>query len=197
MLNMIVDTSTKWIYIGFVQDDKILAESQFVSIKEHSANFLYVLNSMLKANDLEIADFDNLYCGFGPGSYTGLRIGVTVLKMFAAFKHNKLYAVSSLYLAASGYDNKNVAVLFDARRDNYFCALYGEKEIPDRLRNIDEFMNQLEGLEDLKIVYEDDFKVNPLKAMKKGVLIENVDEFVPNYLRISEAEYNLLNDKKS
>lgn len=192
-----MDTSTKWIYLGIVKDDTVVAESQFISIKEHSANFLYILESMLRANDLLVEDFDNIYCGYGPGSYTGLRIAVTVAKMFSTFKNVKLYAVSSLYLASSGYDNMHVAVMFDARRDNYFCALYGQKNIEDKLRNKDEFLTMIDGLEDLKIVYEDDFKVNPLKILDKGLLVENVDEFVPNYLRISEAEYNLIHDKKS
>ena len=195
MLGLVFDTSTKWLYVALVQDEKVLAVSQFCSEREHSANFLYIVETMLRSNDFTVDDLTDLYCGYGPGSYTGERISVTVAKMLASFKNIKLHQVSSLYLAGSGYQNKNVAVIFDARRGNCFCALYGENHIEDKLRNQEEFLKQVENLEDLKVVYEDDFKVDPLKAIKQSEEVNEVDGFVPNYLRISEAEYNLLKSK--
>lgn len=195
MLGLVFDTSTKWLYVALVKDDKVLAVSQFESEKQHSANFLYIVKTMLRSNDYTVDDITDLYCGYGPGSYTGERISVTVAKMLASFKNIKLHAISSLFLAGSGYQNENVAVIFDARRGNCFCALYGKNNIEDKLRNQEEFLEQIKDLEDLKIVYEDDFKVDPLKVIQNSFEIKEVDAFVPNYLRISEAEYNLLKSK--
>ena len=191
MLRLVIDTSTKWIYVGLISDDEVLAYNQFVSEKTHSALFIPTIQTILRSNNLEVSDLDEIYCGIGPGSYTGQRIAITVAKMFSSFKNIKLYKVSSLYLASSGYDNKNVACLFDARRGNAFSACYGEVEIEDKLRNQEEFLESIKDLEDLKVVYEDDFKVNPMKVIARGELVQNVDLLVPNYLRISEAEYNL------
>ena len=191
MYSLVIDTSTKFLYLALVNNDKVVSEKVFEGSKNHAGNSVYQLELMLKENNISVDDLKSIYCGKGPGSYTGLRISVTIAKMLASFKNIKLYSVSSLYLAGSGYDNKNVAVLFDARRGNSFCACFGELEISDKLRDTKEFLNKLEGLNDLKIVYEDDFKVNPLKVICNSEEVLSVHDFIPEYLRITEAEYNL------
>ena len=152
------------------------------------------VQAFLKEHNLKICDLNNVYCGYGPGSYTGVRISVTIAKMLASFSNINLYGISSLFLAGSGYDNKNVAVMFDARRGNSFCACYGEVEINDKLRNNEEFLNMLSEANDLVLVKEENFKVNPLKVIKHAFRVNDVEAFVPNYLRITEAEYNLRNN---
>lgn len=195
MNSLIIDTSTKYLYIGLVQDDKILAERIFEGSKNHAGNSVYQIDLLLKEHNLKTSDLDNVYCGYGPGSYTGVRISVTIAKMLASFSNINLYGISSLYLAGSGYDNKNVAVMFDARRGNSFCACFGELEIQDKLRSNEEFLNMLTELNDLVIVKEENFKVNPLKVIKHAFKVNDVEAFVPNYLRITEAEYNLRNQQ--
>lgn len=191
MYSLVIDTSTKFLYLAIVKNEEIISEKVFEGSKNHAGNSVYQLDLMLKENNITIDDITSIYCGRGPGSYTGLRISVTIAKMLASFKDIKLYSVSSLFLAGSGYDNKNVAVLFDARRGNSFCGCFGEKIIEDKLRDTKEFLTLVEELDDLKIVYEDDFKVNPIKVIKNSVLESSVEDFVPQYLRITEAEYNL------
>ena len=191
MNSLIIDTSTKYLYIALVQDDKILSERTFEGSKNHAGNSVYQIDLMLKEHNLKTSDLDNVYCGYGPGSYTGVRISVTIAKMLASFSNINLYGISSLFLAGSGYDNTNVAVMFDARRGNSFCACYGEKLIEDKLRSNEEFLNMVNELNDLVVVKEENFKVNPLKVIKNATKINDVEAFVPNYLRITEAEYNL------
>lgn len=194
MNSLIIDTSTKYLYIGLVQDDKVLAERIFEGSKNHAGNSVYQIDLLLKEFGLNTSNIDNVYCGYGPGSYTGVRISVTIAKMLASFSDINLYGISSLFLAGSGYDNKNVAVMFDARRGNSFCACYGEVEINDKLRNNEEFLNMLSEANDLVLVKEENFKVNPLKVVKHAFRVNDVEAFVPNYLRITEAEYNLRNN---
>ena len=143
MCNLVIDTSTKFLYLALVKDNEILSEKVFEGSKNHAGNSVYQLEIMLKENNLTVDDLTGIYCGKGPGSYTGLRISVTIAKMLASFKNIKLFSVSSLYLAGSGYDNKNVAVLFDARRGNSFCACFGETSIHDKLRDTKEFLSQV------------------------------------------------------
>ena len=191
MLNLILDTSTKYLYIGLVQDETILEEKIFEGSKNHAGNSVYQIDLLLKEHNLSISDINNVYCGYGPGSYTGVRISVTIAKMLASFAKINLYGVSSLYLAGSGYDNKNVAVMFDARRGNSFSACFGENVIFDKLRSNEEFLNVVNSFEDLMVVNESNFKVNPIKVMANAFKVDDVEAFVPNYLRITEAEYNL------
>ena len=191
MNSLIIDTSTKYLYVALVNDEKVLSERIFEGSKNHAGNSVYQIDLLLKEFGLKTSDLDNVYCGYGPGSYTGVRISVTIAKMLASFSNINLYAVSSLYLAGSGYDNKNVAVMFDARRGNSFCACFGENTITDKLRSNEEFLSVVNNLDDLVIVNEDNFKVNPLKVIKNAFKVNDVEAFVPNYLRITEAEYNL------
>ena len=194
MNSLIIDTSTKYLYIGLVQDDKVLAERIFEGSKNHAGNSVYQIDLLLKEFNLKPNDLYNVYCGYGPGSYTGVRISVTIAKMLASFSNINLYGISSLYLAGSGYDSSNVAVMFDARRGNSFCACYGEVEINDKLRNNEEFLNMLSEANDLVLVKEENFKVNPLTVIQHAFKVNDVEAFVPNYLRITEAEYNLRNN---
>ena len=191
MVNLVLDTSTKYLYIALVKDDVLLEELIFEGSKNHAGNSVYQIDLLLKKHNFTTNDLDNVYCGYGPGSYTGVRISVTIAKMLASFSNINLYSISSLYLAGSGYDNKNVAIMFDARRGNSFCACYGENHIEDKLRNNEEFLQMVNSYEDVVVVNESNFKVNPLKVIQNAVKVGDVEAFVPNYLRITEAEYNL------
>ena len=191
MVSLVIDTSTKYLYIGLVKENNILDELIFEGSKNHAGNSVYQIDLLLKKHGLTTKDIDSVYCGYGPGSYTGVRISVTIAKMLASFSNIKLYAISSLFLAGSGYDNKNVAVMFDARRGNSFSACFGDNIIEDKLRSNDEFLEMVKDYEDLIIVNEANFKVNPIKVMKNANYVEDIASFVPNYLRITEAEYNL------
>ena len=199
MNSLIIDTSTKYLYIALVKDDVVLSEKIFEGSKNHAGNSVYQIDLLLKEFNLKTSDLDNVYCGYGPGSYTGVRISVTIAKMLASFLDVNLYKVSSLFLAGSGYDNKNVAIMFDARRGNSFCGCYGENYIEDKLRSNEEFLNLVNSYDDLIVVNESNFKVNPLKVIKNATKVCDVEAFVPSYLRITEAEYNLRhqNDQKS
>jgi tRNA threonylcarbamoyladenosine biosynthesis protein TsaB len=199
MNSLIIDTSTKYLYIALVKDDVVLSEKIFEGSKNHAGNSVYQIDLLLKEFNLKTSDLDNVYCGYGPGSYTGVRISVTIAKMLASFLDVNLYKVSSLFLAGSGYDNKNVAVMFDARRGNSFCGCYGENYIEDKLRSNEEFLNLVNSYDDLIVVNESNFKVNPLKVIENATKVDDVEAFVPSYLRITEAEYNLRhqNDQKS
>lgn len=193
MYSLVIDTATKYLYIALVNNEEVLEEVILEGSKNHAGNSVYMLNELLQKHNITVDNIDNIYCGEGPGSYTGLRISVTIAKMIAAFKEVKLYSVSSLFLAGSGYDNTNVAVLFDARRGNSFSACYGQHLIEDKLRVTNDFLELVKDFADLKIVYEEDFKVNPLKVIKNAKEVNEVDGFIPKYLRITEAEYNLVN----
>ena len=195
MNSLIIDTSTKFLYIALVKEDTVLSEKIFEGSKNHAGNSVYQINEMLNEHNLKASDIDNVYCGYGPGSYTGVRISVTIAKMLASFGNINLYKISSLFLAGSGYDNKNVAVMFDARRGNSFSACYGETIIEDKLRSNEEFLEMVNTLDDIIVVNESNYKVNLLKVISAGIKVNDVEAFVPNYLRITEAEYNLRNQK--
>ena len=76
---------------------------------------------MLKENDLTLKDIDRFAVAEGPGSYTGLRIGITTAKMFASILHKDLVGVSTLAALANGTSDGLIVSELDARNKNFFA----------------------------------------------------------------------------
>ncbi len=190
MYSLIIDTSTKYLYICLAKDNEIVEEIKNESNKNHAPFSVLFIEEILNRNNLSINDLKEVICGIGPGSYTGLRIALTIAKMICSFKDITLKTISSLYLMSSGYDNKVVAIM-DARRGNYFSGSYNEVLLEDKLRTKEEIE---ELISDFDYVDESMFKVNIVKVLKEAKIEKQIDGVVPNYLRITEAEYNLKNN---
>lgn len=192
MYKMILDTSTKILYVGLVKDDKVVDEVYQSGKNDHAKNLFVVINNVLEKEGIKITDLDSIICGVGPGSYTGVRMAVTVGKMLASNSNVKLYGISSLYLMSSFYDGKVIAYI-DARRGNSFCAAFIDHKYykEDLLRNTKEFIDELG---DFKLIDEDSFKVDPMNVIKNATLCESPHGFMPNYLRETEAERNKAHD---
>lgn len=191
---LIIDTATKYIYLSLVCDG---IEKQHIyqeGINNHSVTIIPKLEEILNRENLSLKNLDEIIVGIGPGSYTGVRIGVTVAKMIGYLNHIKVSQVSSLALIASASDKEYIIPYIDARRGNAFMALIKQKNglleyiKPDCLENIDDFKAECN--------YEFDFisegipDINKILASGLLEIVENVHELKPNYLRITEAERN-------
>ena len=190
MKSLIVDSSTKILYVALVEDNVILYENYLKGENNHSENIVYCIDEALKQNNFSVDNLDRIIVGYGPGSYTGVRMAVAVCKMLAVFKHNPLYKISTLLLMASGYCGA-VKATTDARRGNCFGAVY---DIESEKYLKEERMYSYDELNDINCDYccsEDDFKVNPLFCISHATIVDNPHLLVPNYLRETEAERNL------
>ncbi len=192
MYNLIVDSSTKTLYVALLTENEVISERYLVGKNDHAKNILVQIEEILKSNNLEISKLDRIICGQGPGSYTGVRMAVTIGKMVAVNSNVKLYGISTLYLMSSYYDGKVLSYI-DARRGNSFNAVY-DNDIEVLTEGLRPTLDILKEYNDYQIVDEDSFKVNPLKVLKKAKLINNPHGFIPNYLRETEAERNKKND---
>ena len=187
-----IDTATKYIYLALMIDDKEISSVYQVGDNDHSVTIIPLLDELLKKANINLQDLDEIIVGIGPGSYTGVRIGVTVGKMISYLNNIAIYQVSSLALLASSSNNKYVLPLIDARRNNAFMAYFSQKKnilkylIEDTLKNIDIFK---EKLDDKYEVIE--FGKPNLKKIILLIKIEDIHKITPNYLRITEAERNL------
>lgn len=180
MNSLIIDTATKNLYVAICGDKN----KQIIEVgKNHAAVLLKKIDELLGETKLD--DIDEIIVGVGPGSYTGVRVGVVVAKMFSWSKNIKLKTVSSLYLQASGYDGIKTSTI-DARRGNVFSGIYDGKNIilEEALRPIEEL--EMQG----KHVTENEFKPDPKKIVEVAQEVSEVHNLVPNYLRITEAERN-------
>jgi len=194
MYSLILDSATKRLYACLVKDKKVLFERYIDGKNDHAKYVVSIVDEALKENNLKIDDINNLVVGIGPGSYTGVRMAVTVMKMFSVFKDIKLYKISTLKLMSSGYKGLVLSYI-DARHGNVFASIY------DTAKNkylVNEGIYNLEELKtnDYEVEFnESTYEVDPLYVIENKEEVDNPDLLVPNYLRDTEAERNL-NDKK-
>lgn len=181
MNSLIIDTSTENLYVAlYGKESREILEKG----KNHAQVLMKKIDEVL--NGLKIEDLDEIIVGIGPGSYTGVRVGVVVAKMFSWTKNIPLKKISSLYIECSGYEGIR-SVSIDARRGNAFCAIYDNDDsliLDEALRPINEFTTC--GT----LVTEKEYKPNMEKIIKKAELVKDVHALVPNYLRKTEAERN-------
>lgn len=126
-----MDSSNQPLTVGVIEGNKILTE-QIINIKRnHSIQLMPAVEQVLKQANLKIEDIDRIAVANGPGSYTGLRIAVTVAKSLAWAQNIKVVGVSSLKVVAANSQTKNkeyIVPVFDARRKNIYTGLYQRNE---------------------------------------------------------------------
>ncbi|HPG43390.1 MAG TPA: tRNA (adenosine(37)-N6)-threonylcarbamoyltransferase complex dimerization subunit type 1 TsaB, partial [Acholeplasmataceae bacterium] len=137
MRTLFFDVSTNVMYVGLAKDDILVDYSIRFATKDHAKYLVDRIDQVLKRNKLRLDQIDELIIGYGPGSYTGIRIAVVVGKMLAYAKAVKLRTVSSLFFMTSGYEGR-VAALIDARRGYVFSAVYenGKTILEDDYRKL-------------------------------------------------------------
>ncbi len=191
MYTLIIDSATKVLYHALVKDNEVVFESYTKGQNDFAKNIVKIVEDIYKKFNIKTSDLEKVICGVGPGSYTGVRMAVTVSKMLAVFGKIPLYEISTLFLMSSGY-NKKVLATIDARRGNSFSAIYDNYSLAlnESIRNTDELLKKDFDTR----VTEEDYKVNPLVVIKHAKLVENPHGLNPNYLQETEAERNLKNE---
>ncbi|AEP00723.1 tRNA (adenosine(37)-N6)-threonylcarbamoyltransferase complex dimerization subunit type 1 TsaB [Weizmannia coagulans] len=121
-----IDTSNEVLGVSLADDHVVLAEYMTNLKKNHSVRVMPAVQEVMEACGIKPAELDKIVVAKGPGSYTGIRIGVTIAKTMAWSLQIPLVGVSSLkLLAASGrYFDGYISPLFDARRGRIYTGLY-------------------------------------------------------------------------
>ena len=121
-----IDTSAKTSSVGICEDNQIIDELFLDKGLTHSETILPMIDEILTRNGLSLDDIDALSVNNGPGSFTGIRIGVAVVKGLAFDKDIPCYEVSTLDSIAYNCKDKNglVVATMDARRNQVYNANY-------------------------------------------------------------------------
>lgn len=121
-----VDTSTRVGSAAILDGDSVVGEMAVAGGESHSRRMLPLLNMLLGAGRVSLEEIEGFAVGIGPGSFTGLRIGLAMAKGLAFSLGRPLVGVSSLEaLAMNGWASSgDVCPMFDARKDEVYAALY-------------------------------------------------------------------------
>jgi len=156
MLILGIETSNTILSVALVEDDKALIEITEIAKNNHSERLMPVIEQAFKEVGRTVNELDLIAVAEGPGSYTGIRIGVTVAKTLAWTCKIPLVGISSLEVLARNLSTDGIIVpLFDARRQTVFAAAYDgltyQPLIPEGHYALENLLEKLKPLE--KTIY--------------------------------------------
>lgn len=161
MILLGIDTSATVCSAAIVRDGHVLAHASRNDGLTHSQTLLPMIQELFERADLSVSDVDGIAVSCGPGSFTGLRIGISTVKGLSLGTSCGCVALSTLEALAwncTAYEGSVVCAVMDARRGEFYNALFRiESGVPQRLTedraiSCDLLSSELLGKENLVIV---------------------------------------------
>lgn len=149
MKTLVIDTSSTAASIAVIEDGVVLGEYTLHTTQTHSQKLMPMVDQLLSHLDLKIRDMDRFAVCEGPGSFTGVRIGLAAVKAFAQPYNKPICTFSSMKLLAAAFAHFEGMVLsaLDAKRGTAYYGLYRW-----RLGHLETIA---EGVEDVTMLLED------------------------------------------
>jgi tRNA threonylcarbamoyladenosine biosynthesis protein TsaB len=195
MTRLIMDSSTNYLYIALIKDDIEVWKYLQKGNNDHSEKLSVLLKLMLEETKMNVANIDEIVVGKGPGSYTGVRVSMTIAKVFAWAKQIRLFTYSALDLIASSKLKKDGIFLIklDARRGNSFFKVLQFHHGTATTLIEDSFMNNEEITQMMNEHYpnaivieqidESSFDFKTLETLNLIYEVKDIYGLVPNYVR--------------
>lgn len=127
MYTVLLDSSNINLSVGLAKDNVLLKEISYEAWQQQSEYMIVELNKLLEEFDVNYKDIDSIMVAIGPGSYTGVRIAITIAKTMALACNAKVYPVSSLRIEKD-YQNPSICVI-NARSGRSYVGLYEGSKI--------------------------------------------------------------------
>ena len=186
---LVFDTCFNKSYIVLSENDKILTSKIIESTEQnyHSAYIIPTIKEILKENKILIKDINAIGINIGPGSFTGIRAGITIARVLAQQFNIKLIGIESLKILSflNNSEKEYSLVLTDARKNKVYTALY--KKSGETV-----FCPKLEDKENIFTYINEYLKSNNIKSINYE---ENDSDFG---LYLSKLVYNeLTNNTKN
>lgn len=120
-----INTSSNICAAAILENTNLIKEITIDDANTHSVKLMPLINNLFKETNLSISDIDLFACDKGPGSFTGIRIGISTIKAFCDVTNKPSIGISSLTSLAylSNYDGL-ICSLIDAKNNNVYYSLY-------------------------------------------------------------------------
>ena len=190
-----IDTTTKVASVSFLKQN-VIYHHQIDNEITHSEKLLPLIDQTLKEANVTIANVDEYACMNGPGSFTGIRIGLATLKAFAQVQNKKIFSLTSLdtiaYSAFLTFNVEYIISIIDAKNDRIYyqmTKLQKQKNGKISLTSVIEPSNEL--IDDAIYILKKYLTENAIKNVvvagnavnqfkdKLSVLSQNLSDFYP------------------
>ena len=197
MISLVMDTSNSYLAVGLFKDNMCLEAFQEKGSRRQSEKAIPSLKEVLDCHHIALKDVNEMIITSGPGSYTGVRVAMTIAKTLAAVSDVRIKSVSSL--AAYAGMNQALSVI-DARGHKVFVGVYenGLPLIKEQVMTLEDFAQLRAEYEDFELVgevgclgldeKECDLCANIYALAQMADPIKNVDLLVPTYIKDVEAK---------
>lgn len=201
-----IDTSSKNALVAITENEERIVELNNEEEKTHSQKLMPMIDQAFQKSNLSLNDIELIVCCLGPGSFTGVRIGIATAKAFADSKGIPVVGVNSLEVLAYSLETEGkICAIIDAGHENAYVGYYEiEKDENDKLKILQEELTFL-NLTDKKLKeIQKQYKVVNQQNVKLGIAIAkigytkykngksgNSSILSPVYLRKSQAELTL------
>ncbi|WP_282016186.1 tRNA (adenosine(37)-N6)-threonylcarbamoyltransferase complex dimerization subunit type 1 TsaB [Marinifilum flexuosum] len=202
-----IETSTAICSVALGKDGKLLALKENKEGMKHASHLTVFIENILKENNLSTADLDGVAISMGPGSYTGLRIGVSTAKGICYGAGIPLIAVSTLQSMTKALQNNSdlssvvknqektlFCPMIDARRMEVYTAFYNAntelvKDISADIIDVNSFANELSEQE---IVFFGDGsgKCKDVITNENGIFLDDVNATAVGMIELAENKFN-------
>ncbi len=207
MKTLYIDTSSSFLYAGILEDTNILQEVKKEFGQDLSKEALPEIDKLFKKAKLNPKDINRIVVVNGPGSFTGIRIGITIAKTYAWALNLDIITVNALEAMSISCEEKvNHVPILDARRGYVFAAIYDKdsniilkpqhillEELQKELNKIDEYIiisnDEIDEFED---IYKYDPNISKIVEKVNNRKPINPHAVNPEYLKLTEAEENNL-----
>ena len=196
MKYLFIDTSNSFINIYIVKDKEVLNKKHYQTLKDMANSIMPLIRESFNEVDFKVNEIDKIFVTVGPGSFTGVRVGITVAKTISWSLNIPVYPISTLeYLACVDTKYNKIISIIDARRENVFAGYYDSNlnrikneelvSIDSIKKNEDTILVSYDGVYDSVVI-----ETNIIKLINKHLNDKSVNphELVPNYLKKTEAE---------
>ena len=210
MISLFIDTALSYTRIAIIKDNELFDEINEFSDKDLSKEFIKKVETLLNKNNININDIKKIYCVTGPGSFTGIRVGMTFVKVLGFSKKIDIIPISELQvLASTKCKSEFIAPLINARRGYVYAGLYNQdlkSIIKDKYIKLEEYIEtikekdvtyiSLDKFEEIK-TQEPNIDILSVVNKNKDTKSVNAHFLVPNYLKDTEAEEKLREKQKN
>jgi tRNA threonylcarbamoyladenosine biosynthesis protein TsaB len=204
---LIVDSSKKRANVQVITEDKVAGHT-LDETEKHSENLLFRIDEVLNRVDIDLSDIDVYAAIVGPGSFTGIRVGLSTIKAFNLVNNKKLVSLNAFEPFTTTV--RNGVVLLNSTRTSFYYAVIKNSRIIEmdlvNLENIDSLINGKKvymldfekyiELKDYNISYIDNYSELLRDAVQNKIKRSEFvadNELEPLYLQLSQAEIQLKN----